>query len=248
MQLFPHYCLLCEQPVDRRIDLCQPCEDSLPWNLRACARCAGPVASPDPGKTMPAPVPAVVCTRCVLTPPVCSRTVAPFLYRDAIAVWIRQFKFRQGWRAGKVLAELVASAIGSAVSPGAPMPGVGPDAIVPIPLSRWRLLRRGHNQAHAIARGIARRLDLPLRHDLLRRGRHTRAQAGLPRSERNANVARAFVASPAASGQRIALVDDVCTTGATLTAATRALIAAGALDVMWWVAARTPESQESGSP
>ena len=222
--LFPHYCLLCEQPLEADLDLCPFCRDSLPWNLAACERCGMP--RPDPGSP--------ACNHCARHPPPCGRTLAPLLYQAAISRWVRQFKFSQGWRAGHVLGELVAEYIAQQVEPAS-----RPDVLVPIPLSRWRLLVRGHDQALALARAIGRRTGCPVEPALLRRQRHTRKQADLPRSQRAANVARAFVATSGVAGRHVALVDDVLTTGSTLTAATRELLARGATKVDWWVAART---------
>lgn len=103
-----------------------------------------------------------------------------------------------------------------------------------------RLRVRGYNQALEIARPIARLLNVPLDYDSLIRIRATAAQSDLPVEHRRRNVHGAFAVSARAnlSGLRIALVDDVMTTGSTVQAASRALLAAGAVEVEVWVAAR----------
>jgi ComF family protein len=125
--------------------------------------------------------------------------------------------------------------------------GCGCDGVrvVAVPLARERLRERGYNQSWELARRVARALALEARADALFRVRDTGHQLGLHRAARGANLQGAFVVTPPHAswvrGARIALVDDVLTTGATAQAATRTLIAAGALDVQVWVVARTPD-------
>lgn len=111
---------------------------------------------------------------------------------------------------------------------------LGPDALlVPVPLYRWRLWRRGFNQAVLLAASLARRSGTPLDRDALVRVRATRSSQGLNRRQRAANVRAAFkVAQPAAvAGRNVVLVDDVYTTGATAEACARILRRAGARTV-----------------
>jgi ComF family protein len=131
-----------------------------------------------------------------------------------------------------------------------------PDLIMPVPLSAQRLRERGYNQAHE----IARRLILPAERQspsqvqvqvqvqrqsrlcalTLMRVRHTDQQAQLPLDERRGNLRGAFAVVKPVHGLRVALVDDVMTSGATLHEAALALRRAGARDVQAWVVARTP--------
>ncbi len=109
------------------------------------------------------------------------------------------------------------------------------DLLVPVPLHRRRHRKRGFNQAEE----LARRLGLPVAL-VLRRTRATPSQTDLPAARRHANVRDAFALRRRArvGGLRVVLVDDVCTTGATLEACARALRAAGAADVRAVTAAR----------
>jgi competence protein ComFC len=103
------------------------------------------------------------------------------------------------------------------------------DAVVPVPLHRSRLRRRGFNQAELLARGVAAGLNAPFS-DTLRAVRKTRDQVELSAAERRANVAGAFVVRERARG-RVLLVDDVFTTGATTSECAQTLLAGGAQEV-----------------
>jgi ComF family protein len=118
------------------------------------------------------------------------------------------------------------------------------DAITPVPLHARRLWTRRFNQAAALGREIARRAGKPFEPALLRRIKATPSQVGLSREQRVQNMQGAFRAAPAAlvQGRRIALVDDVLTSGATANAAARALLRAGAAQVDLIVFARVVTS------
>ncbi|MBN1439576.1 MAG: ComF family protein [Anaerolineales bacterium] len=104
------------------------------------------------------------------------------------------------------------------------------DLILPVPLGKRRQIQRGYNQSLLLAGAIARRSVIPLGEKNLVRVRETQSQVGLSLGERRENVAEAFRAAEVA-GRRILLVDDVCTTGATLDSCAAALRKAGAAAV-----------------
>lgn len=114
-----------------------------------------------------------------------------------------------------------------------------PDLLVPVPLHRERLARRGYNQALEIARPVAERLRLKLRPSLCERCKPTVEQTGLSAAERRRNLRGAFRVLEPCRGARVAILDDVVTTGSTVAALARALRDAGAADVEVWAAART---------
>jgi len=111
--------------------------------------------------------------------------------------------------------------------------GWEPTLVVPVPLGKRRLHQRGYNQAGLVAAALAQRLNLPMREQALWRVRETRSQVGLDVPSRHANVQDAFRANPdLVRDQTVLLVDDLFTTGATLSACGQALILGGAREVL----------------
>ncbi len=129
----------------------------------------------------------------------------------------------------------LAPALGGLMASCVQAEGLGGDALVPVPLHPRRLRERGYNQAELLAKRMGRLLGAPVAPRGLARVRYTPAQARTENREaRQANVAAAFRARDSFDGQRVLLVDDVCTTGATLEACAAALREAGAQEV-WGV-------------
>jgi ComF family protein len=112
-----------------------------------------------------------------------------------------------------------------------------PDVIIPVPLHAARLQQRGYNQSLELARPIAARIGVPLDYRNVVRTRATAAQSELPAAERRKNIRGAFAVTAPLPG-RVALVDDVMTTGSTLWELAKTLRAHGAEDIAVWVCAR----------
>jgi ComF family protein len=124
------------------------------------------------------------------------------------------------------------------------------DSIVPVPRHQQRVRELGADPVYELARALARRVKLPLRQDVLLRSRPTRPQTGLPPRARRTNVAGSFAARPGAlRGRRALLLDDVITTGATLSAAAAELRrSAGPRSVVPLALAGTPTLPSAGWP
>ncbi|MEE9608613.1 MAG: phosphoribosyltransferase family protein [Myxococcota bacterium] len=160
-------------------------------------------------------------------------------FRGELVRWMHRFKYPSPGLAGLDPAPLavVRACIREA---GARAPGPRPQLVVPVPLHPRRLRTRGFNPAGLLARELSRRLAVPWDAVALRRMRDTPSQTGLERSARRRNGRGAFRAQPGLRAPaRVWLVDDVVTTGSTLSEAARALRRAGARQVIAVCAART---------
>lgn len=174
------------------------------------------------------------CAACLESPPAFNDTLALADYRAPLDTLAVELKFRARLAAGEAFARNL-----HAVFEDSDLPR--PDLIVPVPLSRARLVARGYNQAWAIARPLARMMSVRADASLVTRVRHTSAQSRLDQETRRRNVASAFAVSGDVRGMHVGVVDDVMTSGATLDALARTLKLAGARRVSNFVALRTPK-------
>jgi len=112
------------------------------------------------------------------------------------------------------------------------------DMVIPIPLGQQKLKERGYNQVGMIAKPLALALDMRYAPNGLMRRKETRSQVGLTKAERKANVQNAFQAGKGINGKSVLIMDDVSTTGSTLSAGAEVLYSAGARDVYALTVAR----------
>jgi len=112
------------------------------------------------------------------------------------------------------------------------------DMVMPVPLGKQRLKERGYNQVGMIAKPLAMALNVEYSSNGLMRSKETRSQVGLTKQERRENVKEAFRAGVEVSGKNILVVDDVSTTGSTLSSSAEALYLSGAKDVYALTVAR----------
>ncbi len=160
--------------------------------------------------------------------------VAPFAYAPPLDHHIQHLKYAGARSLGRAFGLLLTPAVRDACS--------DVDALVAVPLHRTRLRERGYNQAFEIARPLGRVLGVPVLLRGIERRHPTPSQTGGNAAERRASVAEAFRVSRRLAGLRIAIVDDVITTGATVNALAAELLGAGAARCSAVAAARTPET------
>ncbi|MFH1377748.1 MAG: ComF family protein [Planctomycetota bacterium] len=226
--VYPMRCLATGRalPLDSSVALSEDGFDSLPWIDGAfCHRCGAPSA-PGLGEQDR-------CASCRDLTLVFRRAISVWRYEPPVSDVIKALKFKGRLSAINVLAVPLAERI-RAVGLDATV-----DAVCPVPVRPASLKSRGFNPALEIARVVARHLNKPFLPNLLTKTRNTAPQATLPRPKRISNLKDAFVAETSASGLRVLTIDDVMTTGATLTECSRALLAAGAKSVFVATAART---------
>lgn len=222
--VFPPHCPGCGKGLEpaRLEGICPDCSRDLPLpDAPPCPGCGAAVAAGG----------ATLCPGCRGRLAM-DELVFAAVYAGTARELVHRFKYRADFAAGRFLARLMAERVGRAC------PGV--DLIVPVPLHRRRLAGRGFNQAALLARELSRLLGLRGDVAALARGRPTRGLAGLRPGERARELHGAFrVRRPLPDGvERVLLVDDVLTTGATAEGCCRALKAAGARWVGVAVAAR----------
>ena len=190
--------------------LCRTCFDALPIVGRpVCERCGLPTAFE-----------TFVCEECKNVDFGFESARAPLRYEGAGKEIVHSLKYR-GYK--RVVEKLAAPLMLQALADDRF------DAVVPVPLHRARRRKRGFNQAELLARGVAEKINATVS-DTLKVVRSTRDQVELSAAQRRANVAGAYSASKPMSG-RILLVDDVFTTGATMSACAGTLVRAGAKEV-----------------
>lgn len=243
----PTECAICRAAIATGSirPLCRPCAIGMPWWRHAdgCPRCGMPIDPKVEGSEASWGGPLAGCPACLAGGSPLHRCLAATRYAEPIASLIPAFKNPRGpfgprpesWRLVDYITDRIAGDLADARSDRlAHETGELPDLVVPIPLHPSRLRRRGFNQADLIARRIARRLGRPFAPGVLARIRDTGSQAGLSADERRRNLQGAFRAVEALPGPglRIALVDDVLTTGGTLEAGAEALLAVGAREIL----------------
>lgn len=219
--LLPWRCLLCGDAGANGVDLCADCAAELPRNTHCCQRCA-----------LPLPITAPLCGRCQRKPPPWDAAWAPFRYTWPLDRLETRFKFSRDLAAGRVLATMWQRE---------PRQPDLPQLILPVPLHPRRLRTRGYNQALELARPLARALGIPCHADILKRLRHTDAQTGLDAIERRRNLRGAFALREGIElPSHVVVLDDVFTTGVTLSECTKVLKRAGVARVDVWAVARAP--------
>lgn len=218
--VFPPRCPLCGEGLTAQLGLCAACWSGLVIpGEPSCALCQRPFAE--------GIVAGSTCAPCLADPPRHDGIAAGTLYNDTSRRLVLAFKHGQRIALAAMMARLIV----------ARLPKTSAEwLVVPVPLHRWRLWRRGFNQAALLAREIASARGARLLVDGLERSKQTPSLGGLGRKARARTLSGAIAVNPRRrsdlKGAKIILVDDVLTSGATSGACVAALKRAGAAEVV----------------
>lgn len=218
--------MICEVYTETPRGLCPTCwSDTVFISGAACGKCGMPL--PGQGEDL-------LCDTCMTFPPVWHQGRAAITYQGSARRMILAFKHGDRLDLAPTMARWIQRSATDLL--------VRADIIAPVPLHRLRLLKRKYNQSAELSRILAQLSNTKSIPDLLLRTRHTRSQDGLTMAERRENQQGAFVVSPRfiteIQGKSVLLVDDVMTTGATLSACAEVCLASGAKNVDVCVLAR----------
>jgi len=227
--LFPSVCQICRQARASAQEgyVCQGCSKSVRFLTPPfCERCGLPFEGSITG--------LFECSNCCDTDFGFNSARSAVQANDVVLEAIHRFKYNRAMWFEPFLADLLIRAASEDLSAD------DWDVLVPVPLHPTRRREREFNQAERLAKHLGKELNLPVERSWLRRVQRTHTQTTLTRSQRAGNVRKAFAIKPGLKldGQRIVLIDDVFTTGATTSACAHTLRAAGAGDVCVWTVAR----------
>jgi ComF family protein len=216
--MLPQQCLLCAALAGND-GIFHDCNADLPWQHDPCCPvCALPSGTGE------------VCGACLQHPPVFNAKLAALKYQFPINLVLQRYKYAGLLAVSEVTGELLAGSLRGESKQ---------DLIIPMPLHFSRLLERGFNQAAEIARVVARELGIPLDLHACSQARPTKSQVGLSLQESKKSLRGVFACRQTLGGKRVALLDDIMTTGASLNELAKTVKDAGAAKMECWVVART---------
>lgn len=220
------YCYLCKQPLYLASHgICSLCLKRLPPLPPCCPRCGLPSGSHYD-----------ICGRCLLEPPLWQRLIAVSDYKPPLKQLLMNFKFHRQTQLTRILARLMVLRL---LEQRREQLLRKPDQLITVPLHKNRRWQRGFNQTELLATYLSHWLDCRWSPSLLQRVRSTPPQQQLAASERRHNLQQAFVLNGSVAGLHVAVLDDVVTTGSTLTEICRVLFENGAKTVQVWCLCRT---------
>lgn len=226
--LFPPQCLNCEALVPEHGALCLECWRNIPFITDPMCDCCGQPFAYNIAE-------GAHCGECLKERPPYAKARAVFVYGDQSKQLVTKLKYNDQLYLASIYGAWLAKAGKELVAES--------DVIIPVPLSWRRFVGRRYNQAALLAGALSKKTGLPVAPDALRRVRHTPPQTGLSRKQRKDNVRGAFQINPrhaaTLKGKRALLIDDVLTTGATLSGCTQILLKSGVAAVRALTLART---------
>lgn len=211
--LHPALCLSCGIPVNAKAFICSDCLEAMEIVHNPCSLCGLPNSEPDS-----------ICPSCLHNPPVWNALTSPLIYRGYSRKCIHDLKFNEQMYIANVLVKHFHSRFESHKI----------EVLLPVPLHVTRLLERGYNQADEIANALSLQLNIPVDRKSLTRIKETEAQAGLSLNKRKNNIIRAFHFDNSRRYQCVAVIDDIITSGSTMSEICKNLRNAGVKHIEVW--------------
>lgn len=267
-ELLPGQCFLCHSQAPIELSLCPECLDHLPLNHFSCRRCANPLHSHQPdnqrhsenSQTMSItdssspPLPSLtqpigstgekspdlnqeaspLCGKCLRQDFYFDQVFSPFLYQKQVIKLLHRYKYSEQLFLARSISQLFLKHL---YASGILLHSL-PEVIIPIPLYRRRIQKRGFNQSIELAKHLAQQTNINIDYGILKRIKATTSQSGLNAKQRKKNIKNAFAIEEPLPYHHMVLMDDVMTTGNTVNEAARILKKAGAKRVDVWTIAR----------
>ena len=237
----PSLCPICQLPQSGSL-LCDCCYSILAQTEAGCFQCAEPLPlCLDLRSKVDNNLPPIRCGRCQKVPPAFDQVIAQLAYQEPLSKLIQQYKFSHQLRLIPCLTDCIIKQIEYSLENGYQLP----DALVAVPLHRHRLRQRGFNQSLLLANRVSKHFQIPLLKQLVIRTKKTGEQATLKRKHRIRNIYNAFETTQnfqedISDVNKLAIIDDVITSGSTCNELARILKKAGIIFVDIWCIAKTP--------
>lgn len=215
--LNPALCQVCGISIHSSDYICPDCVNSMHHVHNPCELCG-----------LPNPVADHICPSCLHHPPPWQSMTAPIAYQGEARKLIKSFKFDEQIHIAQILAKYFHHCFNSE----------NVEVLLPVPLHVSRLLDRGFNQAEEIAKALSLYMPVPIDRISLTRVKETESQSGLSLNQRRSNIIKAFHFDNARQYKSVAIVDDIITSGSTMTEICKNLRKSGVRNIEVWSLAR----------
>lgn len=220
--IYPKRCVICDKVLKQKEEkICKECKGKVTVITEpVCKHCGKPIWSYE----------EEYCHDCSKSSFFTKRGFAIWVYDKHMKNSIAQFKYANRREYVDYYVEEMLYYLGNRLS------GLQVDALIPVPIHKDKLRYRGFNQAELLAKGVGKKMEVPIYKDILIRGKNTKPQKSLSNKERRQNLKHAFSVSKEGKGkcgelQRVLLVDDIYTTGATIEECAKVLVESGVKEV-----------------
>lgn len=220
----PKTCNFCGLASQNQFGACEDCYQELPWNSECCSRCALPLPSSRP-----------LCGECLKTSPSYSMSICPATYEFPIDSAIHRWKYKSRRRYTKTFAQMLFNALENHYY-NADLPEV----IIPVPVDPKRIKSRMLDHTNHLAKALSKLTAIPYKSYVIKH-RSTPSQTEKSKTERRKMLRDCFSINTLVTEKKVALLDDVITTGTTAEIISQQLLNAGAEQVDVWAVARTPK-------